>query len=716
MEQNYDFLKRMSVVHKPNRRDASAVKTEQEIALDASWKIVIPETASDLVKLAASDFQDYLLKSMDLSIVIETAATPAKAPKTLLFVTVEQYPAIQEKPAVSRAFALDVSEDGIVLCGADDRGVFAGSIHMEDLMNCREALFLSKGFKVRNPLTRMRSTHSGCQLDQFPDWQLQAIAHAGFTAIDMFVKGPNTTTSGYVNINDVIYRANRYGLDVVLYSYLQSYKHPDDADAEQFFDSVYGEIFRKHPGFAAIHLVGESLEFPSKDPHTTGKRHRESVVDGIPDTRPSPGWWPCYDYPAYVKRICDAVHKVKPEAEVILNTYNWGWTPAELRKEFLSKLPKCVTVHVTYDIFKMNVRNGLKSPVMDYSISADVPGEYFVSEVKAAKEAGIKTVRCTTNLAGSSWDFGTVPYAPVLFRWAKRMMILRDYLLNYNVNSFYDDHHYGWWPNPCNDLAKEIFSSDGDLDVEAVLTRAAIRDYGKEAAPMIVKAWKLWSDAMDHYVGSNEDQYGPWRVGPAYPFIFQPNITRTMGKKDIDFPSAPHAHFGGRIVKTLYQPYENENQSPGPLRYPAEIRDLEIMEDMWNEGLALVEQAQTLIPEKKKDDGKRLWCLGKFIRNSIRTTRSMKHWWLLNTKLIASYDRDEMLGILDKLVEIGKSEIANAQDTVEAVAFDSRLGWEPSMEYMCDPWHLDWKVRQINSMFREIETYRGCLMLGKPEK
>ena len=56
--------------------------------------------------------------------------------------------------------------------------------------------------------------------------------------------------------------------------------------------------------------------------------------------------------------------------------------------KLLAKLPKDVTVHVTYDIFKMNVRNGLKSPVMDYSISADVPGDYFVTEVKAAKEAG----------------------------------------------------------------------------------------------------------------------------------------------------------------------------------------------------------------------------------------------------------------------------------------------------------------------------------------
>ena len=122
------------------------------------------------------------------------------------------------------------------------------------------------------------------------------------------------------------------------------------------------------------------------------------------------------------------------------------------------------------------------------------------------------------------------------------------------------------------------------------------------------------------------------------------------------------------------------------------------------------------MPENKKEEGKRLWGLGKFIRNSIRTTRAMKHWWLLNTKLLASYDRDEMLGILDKLVEIGKKEIENAKDTVDVVSFDSRLGWEASMEYMCDPWHLDWKVRQMESMFREIETYRGCLMLGKPEK
>ena len=236
------------------------------------------------------------------------------------------------------------------------------------------------------------------------------------------------------------------------------------------------------------------------------------MTDGIPDTRPSPGWYPCYDYPAYVQRIVDAVHRVKPEAEVILNTYNWGYTPAELRKAFLEKVNKDVTIHVTYDIFKTDIREGLTCPVMDYSISADVPGSYFTSEVKAAHEVGFKRLRVTSNLAGATWDFGSAPYAPVPFRWLTRMNVLKDYL-QYGVTSFYDDHHYGWWPNPCIDMAKEIFSSNGETDIPALLKKVAARDYGAEVADDVVSAWKLWSDSMEYYVGSNEDQYGPWRVG-----------------------------------------------------------------------------------------------------------------------------------------------------------------------------------------------------------
>ena len=45
------------------------------------------------------------------------------------------------------------------------------------------------------------------------------------------------------------------------------------------------------------------------------------------------------------------------------------------------------------------------------------------------------------------------------------------------------------------------------------------------------------------------------------------------------------------------------------------------------------------------------------------------------------------------------------------VEFDSRLGWEPSMEYVCDKWHLEWKIRQVNSALTEIAAYRRMLHL-----
>ena len=42
-EKNYDFLKRMREIFKPDRRDPEAVPDKNEIELDSSWKIVIPE-------------------------------------------------------------------------------------------------------------------------------------------------------------------------------------------------------------------------------------------------------------------------------------------------------------------------------------------------------------------------------------------------------------------------------------------------------------------------------------------------------------------------------------------------------------------------------------------------------------------------------------------------------------------------------------------------
>ena len=168
-------------------------------------------------------------------------------------------------------------------------------------------------------------------------------------------------------------------------------------------------------------LCGESCEFPSRDPRTTGKRHADAPADGIPDRRPNPGWWPCEDFPRWIAGVRDAVHRAKPGAEVIFNTYNWGWAPEQERRRFLAAFPEGVAVQTTYDIFKLDRRGGIDGFVADYSISAAEPGEYFTTEAFAAHEFGIGKIYATTNTAGATWDFGTVPYVPVPQRWMTRM-------------------------------------------------------------------------------------------------------------------------------------------------------------------------------------------------------------------------------------------------------------------------------------------------------
>ena len=217
---------------------------------------------------------------------------------------------------------------------------------------------------------------------------------------------------------------------------------------------------------------------------------------------------------------------------------------------------------------------------------------------------------------------------------------------------------------------------------------------------------------MDHYVGSNEDQYGPWRVGPSYPFIFQPNITRTMANKEIKFPTKDGAHFGWHIIKTMYQPFENIDQVPGNLRHPEELASLRKMLELWEKGIAKMEEALKLIPEHKKETAERELNLGRYIRANIITGINMKEWYTLNMKLRTAETVEESNAWLDKIEALAQKEIANAKEAIPFVELDSRLGWEPSMEYVTDRWHIEWKLRQMESMLREVKDYRACINLG----
>ena len=58
------------------------------------------------------------------------------------------------------------------------------------------------------------------------------------------------------------------------------------------------------------------------------------------------------------------------------------------------------------------------------------------------------------------------------------------------------------------------------------------------------------------------------------------------------------------------------------------------------------------------------------------------------------------------MLVIAKREHENAIDTIPLVEFDSRLGYEPSMEYMTDRAHIEWKLGLLSELIeKELPSY-----------
>ena len=241
-ERNYQFRRRLNRVHQPGRRDKSRRCLPNETAITDKWRICPRAAVSEYLTGVAQDLQDYLLTSMEVSVSVKEVVSPRRWAVNLW--TKEQ--ALEHADGLTgpRSFKLIVKPEHITIVGFDERGIAQGCYFLEELMSLREGPFLSLQETVRSPIFSPRMVHSGWGIDQFPDQHLNAIAHAGMDAILVFVKGPNMTTTGYLDLNNLVDRAAHFGLDVYLYSYLKSGKHPDEPDAEEYYERTYGPLIR----------------------------------------------------------------------------------------------------------------------------------------------------------------------------------------------------------------------------------------------------------------------------------------------------------------------------------------------------------------------------------------------------------------------------------------------------------------------------------------
>ncbi len=692
MEKAYDFRKRLDTVHPIIEWNKLQNSKQNEIALDEDWTICSPSGFDE--GSAGWDLRSFLGDSFRLE--LKSSTIPVKEKMILL-----------EEMNGDRGFDFQVASGQVTLRGHTRRGVY----YLEDLMKFREAPFLEMSQGRRDPIFTPRMVHSGWGLDQFPNSHLNAIAHAGFDAIMLYVKGVNRTTVGYHDFNDTIRRAARFGLDVYFYSYIDSFKHPDDPDADEFFEKQYGSVFHACENVKGLILVGESCQFPSRDPRvrpTTGSRRGD--CKNSTDPRPGPGYFPADDYPRWLNKVKSAVRRYQPEVEIIFWTYNWGNRPASDRLPLIDHLPDDIVLEVTFEMFqKIQYENHL-GMVPDYTITYPGPCETFTSEAEAAHRHNLP-LYSITNTGGLTWDCGVVPYIPAPYQWFKRFRTMHEAHAKWNLSGIMDSHHYGWFPNPIQECAKWNFWTP-HVEAERILEKLAVRDFGAEAAPEVLKAWQYWSDALDAYLPGFDDQCGPLRIGPSYPFIFHP-ILYPYAEQQLKIPYEDYAYRGNErsIVTEFYQPEQIPGSTFIGRRIYEDIRMIIRALEIFDRGVNVMNNALTHVPENKRNQARFYAGVGHFFRNTLRSLLGIKRWWLCNKKLETEYDFAAANRLLDELQQIAEAERLNVLDTIPLVEYDSRLGWEPTMEYVTDRKHLEWKLERLDVFLQQtLLAYRKTIL------
>ena len=595
-----------------------------------------------------------------------------------------------------------VSDDKILIRAFDERGTAQAVYDLEDAMTEKKSPYLTKGTTKNKPLFSPRMAHSAYDLDIFPDGYLLNLAKQGVDAILIFIKGVNKAPMFELDVNELCDRAETYGIDVYAYCYCSVFHSPYEPDAEQVFDKAFGDVFRAHKKLKGMVFVGESVQFPSRDKRTTGRTHREFLnEDNLPDPKPAPGWWPCEDFPVWLDVVKKVIRREKADADIVFWTYNWGWAPEKERIELIDKLPTDISLLVTFEMFQNLPTNyGITERVCDYSVAFEGPGDYFLSEAKAAKRRGIR-LYTMSNTGGRTWDFGCMPFEPFAQQWMRRFQALRQCNKEYGLCGLMESHHFGYYPSFITKMAKMAFEYNADT-AENILSRV-VGEFSEGETEKCLEALNYWSEAIRIYMPTDDEQYCAMRVGPAYPLalgLYPKAPQRLMEEKVM---------FGGGITEE-YHLQSGRKSAEGlftlhSVRMRVEMKILRDAINLIKKGIKILNSIQ-----KKSKTVRRLINMAEYMICCFTTDINVKKMYIYRQRLFIAPTNKEVKSIIDGIRKVGNAEIKNAEKCLKIVDKDSALGYEPSMGYGGDRAHIEWKIRQVKHMMtHELGIYENGL-------
>ena len=543
------------------------------------------EAKSDdpVVRHAAEDLADFFVKSMEVAVAVGDGAQSG---------TVEIAVDTSLKPLQCR---IDAGDGRIRISGATPREAYQGCCRLEDEMGLRGRPVVKNGSRTYTRRFSPRMTCSGYGPDEFPDAYLDQIAHAGMDAI--LVR--SATGKVREGLEELASRAGLRGIDV--------YVRTTVADG--------AALVKEAPGVKGV------------------------LVEGEGDTS---GW------AERIRRFAEEARLNRSDLDVVFSTIGWAGLPDDKRLSMVEDIPTNVTLLVAWDVGDQpSDREGAKASVAGRTLSVVGPGRVFDVEADAASWRGIRvmTAPCT---AGRTGDFGSlVPFVPTPWRWSTRCETLR-YKRARGLCALADSLCGGFVPGLVSELVKDQFTDEADpRDVDRLVMAHAVRDFGADAAPAAVAAWRRWSEAMLWHSSEAADREGPLRMGPAYAL-----------SRDAKFA-------------------EGAEQLEGEIKWAE--REVALMD----EGCAAFRGAITLVPHERRAVAHRALGLGEYMAACARTLLNAKR-YCRDARVFAAAapGSSEVAAAVRRMLATLRDEDENASRAIRLAEGDSSLGWDVETGYV----------------------------------
>ena len=222
--------------------------------------------------------------------------------------------------------------------------------------------------------------------------------------------------------------------------------------------------------------------------------------------------------------------------------------------------------------------------------------------------------------------------------------------------------------------------------------------YFEDCSPELIDAFEDISKAITYLPPSVEEQYGPSRIGTAYPLCLISGIKppRLNSVNSDNFYPARYGQFEDDMGLGF-----SDIGIPYGLRHKTEIKMLKEMIKLLKSGIKKLKA----LPNKNKELLSVINIV-EYILYSNVTLLNVKLFYEQRVAIKLCDSPTRMLDICEKIRKIALSEIENAKKSIKCVQKDSRLGYEASMGYVGGEDRIKWKIKQVNYMIdREISYY-----------